>query len=1134
MSDDNNVFENLRDDESRSEESSEIGDSTADFFVDDSEETLPGARASGQRPDDLGEVDTKEGQSVSIFNTSGPELEVRRKESGQESARQGPKDGRIQGPRQAAIWPEGMIDSRGMKMGDLDSYQGTTVSGLTYQDRGGSKRPGGGEITKAERLTDEPRAETGHLTHAMFSRTARLPPIRGSEQDGKASGLKPSTNAKILPQQSEWPKVKGGVSMEWESDDEGEGDQELSMKDQWLAEGKLLDEAAGEAEAELEEAMARCRAIAQARTAHFDAGDEGGIARTRGELARGYAQDGNLVKMLLLEAEDQEALKLRPSDFVQGLNQAWHSDVELFLRSKNTEFSKGDVMDILDKATELLGIWEKDLAAVCGDEAAMLLRERHRALTNGLMGKKGVSPLAARLFPRESAGEIMEWYLRLTSGLLEAQRLKEATRNAVDLLGGFVQQYPGPNGAIRAEPKFDGRGSLLPTSGRFAVTSVNGRGQEEAVDDLMARSGSKRGSTELKGGQDAGLMRGPESVQASRSPAEYGYDFRPGSQQLGGTGALFGSAAPVNLLGPEYMYSRRERVESRAMSEQSGHESQVSRHLGHQSVAGLSESGDSLSGFTGMDRTMIEEEVAVYVTERLAQQGNETPLTVRTLVENIPRLGLYTRKGHEASVTGQFSKAVRDLKPYSDGMFISVPQWWKRINEVGDDNGWSLPMRVRFLHRTGGLALKVHDSHRQRVIDFMRDYRDWMPHYESQRSESDHRYWLFLWMDVGIKFVQEFHTIQHPEVIEQGLSTLFKDPKYAFKSKEDPLNEDFYRVVLLYQDLNIWLVERSSDLVNSPFYVYRLMKKWLTTECGVAGGIAAGLIDKALAKLSTEPESVLPRFHGLSARELADVKQRGQGNAKADTYRLILEKLKKRATQKDLEYNATSLSQVSDLYGGGGESSWEKGRTDRKKDRKANSVVVSTDYSSLTLNTTTSAGGGSGGRPPACPSCGLFHGELKKSCPFWDPEKKLFKVKNFLEFRSVRQIGADGSSTVNDFWLKKLKTFGFRAMDITSEDDRAKIIKDLKSAAAAWPIASVEERRRYAAENKKFINLAKIEEGSLAKSSGGSKKKKPKSSKKRAKKSKAGEEDSGSSSSSGEDGEGSDSDSLSEGSGQRM
>jgi hypothetical protein len=72
MSDDNNVFENLRDDESRSEESSEIGDSTADFFVDDSEETLPGARASGQRPDDLGEVDTKEGQSVSIFNTSGP------------------------------------------------------------------------------------------------------------------------------------------------------------------------------------------------------------------------------------------------------------------------------------------------------------------------------------------------------------------------------------------------------------------------------------------------------------------------------------------------------------------------------------------------------------------------------------------------------------------------------------------------------------------------------------------------------------------------------------------------------------------------------------------------------------------------------------------------------------------------------------------------------------------------------------------------------------------------------------------------------------------------------------------------------------------------------------------------------
>ena len=571
MSDDKNVFENLRDDESRSEDSSEMGDSTADFFVDDREPIEDEAMASGQRPEDLGKVDTEEGQSVSIFNTSGPELEVRGKGSGQSVAKSGPKDGRIRGPHLAAVWPEGMEDRRGMRMGDLDSYQGTTVTGSTNQDRGGPRRPGGGEITTAEGLTDEPQAGTGHLTHALFPRTARLPPIRGSEQDGKTSGPKSSTEAKNLPRQSEWPKGKGGVKMEWESEDEEESDKELSEKDQWRADAESLDVAAEDAERELERALERCRAISLARSAHFAAGDEEGIARTRDALARGYAQDGNLVSLLLLDAEDQEALKFRPSDFVPGLVETWRADVGLFWRSKGTEFGKAEVMGVLDQATGLLKGWEEDLGAGCGAEVAAQLMER-RALTEGLKGGKGVSPLAARLFPRESASEIMEWYLRLTSGLLEAQRLKGVARMAQEQLEGFVHLYPGPrfafpyqgpNVARRGESQRGGRGSVLPRSEPVLGASVVDQFKLQAssrdtdqpwahrlgtkpgklasvVDQfkLQASSrdtdqpsnqqkflGSTRGLGEPGGGHEAALMRGPESVQASRSPAEYGYDF---------------------------------------------------------------------------------------------------------------------------------------------------------------------------------------------------------------------------------------------------------------------------------------------------------------------------------------------------------------------------------------------------------------------------------------------------------------------------------------------------------------------------------------------------------------------------------------------------------------------------------
>ena len=179
---------------------------------------------------------------------------------------------------------------------------------------------------------------------------------------------------------------------------------------------------------------------------------------------------------------------------------------------------------------------------------------------------------------------------------------------------------------------------------------------------------------------------------------------------------------------------------------------------------------------------------------------------------------------------------------------------------------------------------------------------------------------------------------------------------------------------------------------------------------------------------------------------------------------------------KDLQYTATSLSQMSEMYKEAQGFSGRSKEGEKKKAAKTN-TVVSTDFSSMTLNTAMTGQQGGGERPPACPQCSMFHGELKAVCPFWDPETKVFKVKNFLKFRSVRQIEGDGSSKINDFWLNKLKTFGFRGMGITQETDKKKIVKDLKDAAAAMPQASVEERRKYAERNKKFMNLATHEEG---------------------------------------------------------
>jgi hypothetical protein len=56
-------------------------------------------------------------------------------------------------------------------------------------------------------------------------------------------------------------------------------------------------------------------------------------------------------------------------------------------------------------------------------------------------------------------------------------------------------------------------------------------------------------------------------------------------------------------------------------------------------------------------------------------------------------------------------------------------------------------------------------------------------------------------------------------------------------------------------------------------------------------------------------------------------------------------------------------------------------------------------------------------------------------------------------------------------------------MGITKEADKKKILDDIEAAIKKLPHASIEERKRYAEKNKRFINLATTEEsgpGTLA------------------------------------------------------
>ena len=135
-----------------------------------------------------------------------------------------------------------------------------------------------------------------------------------------------------------------------------------------------------------------------------------------------------------------------------------------------------------------------------------------------------------------------------------------------------------------------------------------------------------------------------------------------------------------------------------------------------------------------------------------------------------------------------------------------------------------------------------------------------------------------------VKFVVEFFKFQSTETIAAGLLREFEDPKFKFKSPDDPL-----KIYVLWIHMNR-LMERSSPLVNNPIYLFMMMKAWLEKKGPKGAGKAmVRLIEKALGKLNSDPESVLPPNHMLSNRQLAEIKRRGQAEAESETYRLIQE-----------------------------------------------------------------------------------------------------------------------------------------------------------------------------------------------------------------------------------------------------
>ena len=238
-------------------------------------------------------------------------------------------------------------------------------------------------------------------------------------------------------------------------------------------------------------------------------------------------------------------------------------------------------------------------------------------------------------------------------------------------------------------------------------------------------------------------------------------------------------------------------------------------------------------GFEDYTEGEILSEIALHVCQELSAGGQGSPMAEKIIMDNLNLVVMkfVSKMAQRGNQIKDMGKQVKGIKPESNGgTFIAVGEWWKAINTVGDSFGWSFALRCLFLKQTGGLARGVHDGHRHRVMEFMEDMA-WMPEYKEGHRETDSRHWLYVWVNVGIRMILEFHQAQPAEMIEAGLLKMMNGAAYRLDPRsDDPLNSQIHKIDALYKAGNIFLKRRSTDLIASPIYWWSILFKWLKEQ----------------------------------------------------------------------------------------------------------------------------------------------------------------------------------------------------------------------------------------------------------------------------------------------------------------
>jgi hypothetical protein len=1075
----------LRFEEDRSSESSERSGDISGLFADDSQEGK-----SDNQTREFSEVLTQVHSNpadVSILINSGNHTGndvVKRGESGMGLGRGGLNTGgfddngtgRSSISDSAPVAPRvdhtGSSRGRPVSRGELSSAaegSGTTSTEQLILSRRNPSAGGDEEVARG--LTDQSRVRNeGLATQVLPAMSSQVPPAVSVVNKGENGPQ--DLRLQHEPHKSVVEERRGMEPLEWEEDEHethGE-DQGLGLSAEETLRQEVLQIKANQDDLEgrICELMEEARELSLLKSQKLEL-LESGLGEERVRLLRPDRDGGRMTDFIFMNAEDQTRLELNTGDLLVRGSEAIQDGVDILQGARlKPSMSMDAITGTLDRVSERFASeGPKCVGIHVTEEQWECLRERHVELRKRIVGQSKITKRAMEMFPKKDARDILDWYnkLEIAVGYLRVQRsYEEDSSQAISVL---LDRYPGPS--------FKAESGTKPRSEALSGGSLGGQKFGSSVQ--VGNQGMFTPSRLMGGGsQKMEGLRGSPSYSESevrRMAADAGLNFRLGGAGPGNGPRWDAGAEGRNIpkdVPRSLIRNIRDREPGRTEEEEGSKRQEDSR-----SDFGSFTSEES--EWKGESDSEIKERIRDFVKRHLEERGIYSPTVLKIITGNLSPFRWPALK-NQASTARSYSGVAKNIKVSCTEIYISVNEWWKKINDYATDNGWSPAIRIRFLANTGGLnSGKVYETRVERVKALMAQISEWMPRYDGATPGDQFEYWTFVWVEVGLKFIEEFHQVQPTEMIEGGLQEFMRQSEYLIKADcDDFLNTQFHKVHAMFVAMNVWLRERSSALVDTPLWTWRLLVDWLDSQTP-AGPLMMVHVKAALRKLGTDPEMVIPVHHGLTALQLQEMRVQGGINPTEKTYELILRLLKQRALQGDLVMEAKTLSQLSSLLHQAGQPASKAlgGGRNRGSGRSSNSVTTDS-VSAITMNTTTGGNGGDRKFSP-CETCGMFHLKDKNGkCRFVNSKNK-HKTENMADHRSTTEIKVDGSKQLSKYWEKKYIQYLFPKLNYSQEEaDRA--IKELKAHIGKLPKASRAEIEKFAKSMELYTNLAEKEDRS--------------------------------------------------------